>query len=350
MKGNYKNQLDSRRINVDKEISRMKARLERLSPQKLSVDAEFCEVEDTNEISINVVSSMNTGKSTFVNALLQQKLMPTANQVCTAKLIKVIDSDTSEYSMQAFNEADRVIDERDLITYDELSALNDDDSVAYIELTGTVPFAKNVEAGISIIDTAGANNSRSTIKNTFEVLESGRGIIVCLLDANQFKFADNDFLLRFIANDPSTLRRTVFVINKLDQINLSQINLREKPVEKVYMDAKEYLLSMGISTKDIYPISALTALDIRTILNRSELDMDDDKIYDAMAQVRKFNRNIELHLEKYTSVSEKIKAKIDLELKNAVANGDRNKQALIHSGIPTVEARLVELANELANK
>ena len=348
MEGNYKNQLDSRRINIDKEISRMKARLERLSPQKLSVDDEFCEVEDTNEISINVVSSMSAGKSTFINALLQQKLMPSSNMACTAKITKITDND-GKFSVVAFNkDGDVVADIDSDVNYGTMQVLNENNTVDYVEIAGNIPFSGTNNAKISLIDTPGPNNSRDTNHKEFmeqELSDLSDNIVVYVISATQFGVKDDARLLDELQSKLSNDTKVIFLVNKLDQIDP-----REEHVEKVYMDAKEYLLSMGISTKDIYPISALTALDIRTILNRSELDMDDDEIYDAMAQVRKFNRNIELHLEKYTSVSEKIKAKIDLELKNAVANGDRNKQALIHSGIPTVEARLVELVNELANK
>lgn len=344
MEDNYKNRLEQSRINIDKEISRMKSRLEKLYSQKERVEEKIRRVDNPREISICVVSSMNAGKSTFVNALLQQKLMPVTNQACTNKLIKVVNDDTIEYSVRAFNESDRVVDQSSTTTYEKLLKLKADDSVTHIELTGSIPFAKNAESKISVIDTGSLHSGRSTNKDTFKVMKSDGNIIVYVLNAPQLETFE-DILLKFIADDPSMLRRTVFVANKLDCFNP-----REENIEKFYMDAKEYLLSMGISTKDIYPISALTALNIRTILNKSELDMDDDEIYDAMGKVRKFNINTELHLEKYALVSEEIKAKIDLELKTAETNGDRNKQALIHSGIPTVEARLVELANELANK
>lgn len=52
----------------------------------------------------------------------------------------------------------------------------------------------------------------------------------------------------------------------------------------------------GIENPNIYPASALTALNIRTILANSDDDNDDD-VYEAKGKVRKFNRNEEMHFE-----------------------------------------------------
>ena len=92
----------------------------------------------------------------------------------------------------------------------------------------------------------------------------------------------------------------------------------------------------GIDNPNIYPASALTALNIRTILTEND-DDDDDDVYEAKGKVRKLNRNPEMHFEKLAPLTPSVRGEIANCLENARKNGDDYEEALIHCGIVPIE-------------
>ena len=43
-----------------------------------------------------VMATMSSGKSTLINALLGEELLPSKNEACTAKIYSIIDDDNAE--------------------------------------------------------------------------------------------------------------------------------------------------------------------------------------------------------------------------------------------------------------
>ena len=64
----------------------------------------------------------------------------------------------------------------------------------------------------------------------------------------------------------ATIDRFIFVVNKLDDFRMG-----EDSVESTLKEVKVYLESKGIKDPNIFPASALTALNIRTILSGVDL-------------------------------------------------------------------------------
>ena len=50
----------------------------------------------THKIEICVASTMSSGKSTFINALLGHEVLPSENQACTGKLFKIENNPTEK--------------------------------------------------------------------------------------------------------------------------------------------------------------------------------------------------------------------------------------------------------------
>ena len=83
------------------------------------------------------------------------------------------------------------------------------------------------------------------------------------------------------------------------------------------------------------------------MLQASYVDDDDDDVYEANGMVRKVNRNSDLHLEKYAHVSEEVANQVSLELEAAEDSRDKYEEALIHSGIRSVEKTIIEMAENI---
>ena len=119
-------------------------------------------------------------------------------------------------------------------------------------------------------------------------------------------------------------------------IKLEDFKKGEDSVEAALKKVRDYLADNGIENPNIYPTSALTALNIRTILAQSD-DDDDDDVYEAKGKVRKFNRNEEMFFENYAPLPPSAKGIISNRLAKAIEEKDDKEQALIHSGVVPVE-------------
>ena len=159
------------------------------------------------------------------------------------------------------------------------------------------------------------------------------------MNATQLAVNDDYNLLSHVAESmkvggKQSRDRFIFVVNKLDDFKKG-----EDSVEAAITKVRDYLKDNGIENPNIYPASALTALNIRTILANSDDDNDDD-VYEAKGKVRKFNRNEEMHFEKYAPLTPSMRGEVEDMLAKAVAEGDDNQQALIHAGIVPIEAAI----------
>ena len=293
----------------------------------------------SNDFEVSVVATMSSGKSTVINALLGQKLMPSYNQACTATITRIKDNDSNEYTAKVFDNDGNILEEIPRLTYEHMSNFNRDD-ISEIQVEGDIPFVDANDTNLVLVDTPGPNNARNKKHHatTFNALnDSPKTVVLYILNATQLATDDDSVLLSSVAaNMESGGKRShdrfIFVLNKLDAFNL-----KEESINDALNAAKEYLESKGIKNPNIYPASALTALNIQTILASEVVDDDDDEVYDTKGKVRKFNRNEELHFENYAPLQKSRQERIDLELKQAISNDDSKKQALIHSGIPSIE-------------
>lgn len=160
------------------------------------------------------------------------------------------------------------------------------------------------------------------------------------MNATQLAVNDDKNLLLDIAkcmkeNGKQARDRFIFVLNKLDEFKKG-----EDSVESALKKVREYLRDeIGIENPNIYPISALTALEIRTLLSKNLVneEIDEYEIDEAEFKVRKFNRQEQLHLEKYAPLPKFIKKDIEERLKRAKERGDKIEEALIHTGIISLE-------------
>ena len=169
--------------------------------------------------------------------------------------------------------------------------------------------------------------------------ESSKTLVLYIMNATQLAVNDDSYLLSHVAESmkvggKQSRDRFIFVVNKLDDFKKG-----EDSVESAINKVRNYLKDKGIENPNIYPASALTALNIRTILANNHDDADDD-VYEAIGKVRKFNRNEEMHFEKYAPLTPSIRGEIEIMLANAKANEDVNQQALIHSGIVPIESAI----------
>lgn len=293
----------------------------------------------SDEFEVSVVATMSSGKSTLINALLRQKLMPAKQEACTAIITRIKDTDADHFKAKVYDSNNSLLYRIDPLSLKVMEKLNADPVVSTIESEGNIPFVPAKDTSLVLVDTPGPNNSRDPEHKaaTYRILsESSKTLVLYVLNATQLAVNDDHALLRHVAESmkvggKKSRDRFIFIVNKLDDFRQG-----EDSVELALQKVHDYLADNGIENANVYPASALTALNIRTILAYSD-DDDDDDVYEAKGKVRKFNRNPEMHFEKMAPLTPSMQGEIEIILAECKANGDAKGEALIHCGIVPIE-------------
>lgn len=309
---------------------------------------------------INVVATMSSGKSTLINALLGKRMMPAKNTACTAKITEILDDDNEQFVAVAYNKDNVAIRDISELTYEIMSELNDDENVHRIAAKGNIPFLDASDTALMLVDTPGPNNSQNQAhKNTtYKIINNdSNNLILYVLNGTQLLTNDDAALLSYVAEQmkkggKQIRDRFLFVINKMDEFNPD-----EEDIGKAIKAAKSYLASYGIEEPQIFPCSAVTALNIRTYLNGIDIEnLTEDERKKLPSAARKTRNMIDtfidsdesMHLEQYSTLSPSAQQKLDYQLDRAKEAGDKKEQALIHCGIYSIEAAITAYVKKYA--
>ena len=293
----------------------------------------------SSDFEVNVVATMSAGKSTLINALLRQKLRPANPEACTATITENKDNDAEHFMAKVYDTNGNLIQTHPELSFEIMDSLNSNPEVSKIHVEGNIPFVTSEDVSLVLVDTPGPNNSRDPEHKaaTYRMLsESSKTVVLYILNATQLAVNDDYNLLSHVADSmkvggKQSRDRFIFVVNKLDDFKKG-----EDSIEAAITKVRDYLRDNGIENANIYPASALTALNIRTILAESD-DDDDDEVYEAKGKVRKFNRNPEMYFETLASLTPSVRGEIETRLANARSSHDTYEEALIHCGIVPIE-------------
>lgn len=176
---------------------------------------KYLQVLENDKFMITVLGEFNRGKSTMVNALLGQDIIPTAIRPTTAALHFIRYGQKPAIQV---HKADHSVLELpwDRNALKEYTALKDfaPESVNYIELSYPLEYLKD---GTVLVDTPGVNDicqQRMDITCKYVPLSDA---VIFLLDAAQpLSRSEQEFLQDYVLK--SSLSSFVFVINQRDRI------------------------------------------------------------------------------------------------------------------------------------
>lgn len=317
--------------------------------------------ENTNNsiFPVNVVATMSSGKSTLINALLGKKLMPSKNEACTAAITEILDIDNPNFTAVVYNENNSVIQEVPELTYEVMNDLNSNENTYRIAAEGDIPFLDSRSTSLKLVDTPGPNNAQNQAhKNTTyrAINNDSNNLILYVLNGTQLSTNDDASLLRYVADQikkggKQVRDRFLFVINKMDQFNPEEEN-----IENTMASARRYLASYEIEDPQLFPCSAFTALNIRTYfaginiddLTRVQEQQLPQAAKDSLPMIDKFMYYDSMHLEQYSTLSPSAQRELNYRLNQAIENKDTKEQALIHSGICSLEAAITAYVKKYA--
>lgn len=261
-----------------------------ISPELLPKDIKL----DIKKVfPVLVMATMSSGKSTLINALLGEDILPNQNAACTAKMFAVLDDDNVSKTRIYVSDSwgNTTIKENDIKK--ELAKANEDSSVSSIFIQGQITGVLNTDKALLILDTPGPNNSMDTTHGdiTESILQKVYGgMILYVLNATQMGINDDcnllGTLISYCKEHPKM--KVLFVLNKIDELDKE----RGETVRGYVLDAKQYLTSKGIKNPNIIPVSALAANLFKKVLNNVELtrleSRDFDCVYDLF-EPREYN-------------------------------------------------------------
>ena len=311
---------------------------------------------------INIIGTMSAGKSTLINALLGRKLMPAKNGACTGKITEILDNDNDQFHALVYDADNEVIEEYHDLTYEIMDELNQNKNVRVIRAEGNIPFLTADDTALKLVDTPGTNNSQNQEhKNiTYRALESSsNSLIIYILNGTQLETNDDNMLLNYVAEQirkggKQVRDRFLFVVNKIDAINADED--KDETPQKILQAVVEYLARHGIDDPQIFPCSALSALVLETELKDIQFDTlskEEKKVLSpstrkAIPMLELFNDEECMHMEMYTTLCPSAQNALEYQLQKAEADGDANEQALIHSGICSLEAAITAYVKKYA--
>ncbi|KAK0553692.1 mitofusin [Tilletia horrida] len=237
-------------------------------------------VADTQS-KVLVTGDLNAGKSTFVNALLRKKVMPTDQQPCTTVFCEVLDAealnggkeqvhvlkrdvpynieDAATYDVRTVEDLEQIVSDAEDLPADEAPILK---CYALDARETHASFLRNGLVDIALIDAPGLN--RDSVKTTalFARQEEIDVIVFVVSAENHFTLSAREFL-QFASNDKAYI---YVVVNKydtisnkakcrrivLDQVKLLSPKTYEHHSQLVhFVDSDAVARVMGISLHDV---------------------------------------------------------------------------------------------------
>lgn len=302
----------------------------------------------SSDFEVCVVATMSAGKSTLINSMIGDKLMPSKQEACTAIITRIKDNDNKSWEAEVYSKENQLIETHKELSYETMERLNSDNNVSLIKANGDIPFVTSEDISLVLVDTPGPNNSRDPehkkVQSEF-LSKSSKSLVLYIMEGTFGSDDDNSLLKRvadsMIVGGKQSKDRFIFVINKMDDRKKE-----DGDTEQTLKRVRAYLENHGIINPNIFPIAALPALNIR--LNEKGVNLDEDTLDETWLKVKKLNRNESFHFESYASLPASIRAEINKKLAEAKENNNSNQQALIHTGVPSVEAAIRQYVQKYA--
>ncbi len=308
------------------------------------VVTEFEQALNSN-VEVSVIATMSSGKSTLINAILGNELMPSKNMACTSSITRISNSkDTEEMVARVFDDDGKMIMNWHKVDPEDVDKLNAREDVSTIEIKTPVNSINTKHMNLTIIDTPGPNNSqnKSHREKTIEFIKNNkRPIILYILNATQFGINDDAMLLETVADsmkgeDRQVIDRFIFALNRVDDFDPGK-----EDIESLLETARQYLINKGIKEPNVYPVSALIGKLSRMKLSGIDIGMEEFELMKFQAVTKKYSQ---MNLLQYAPLTKAYKDRLLKELNEA----DDDSKLLYYSGVPAIEAAIEEYLEKYA--
>lgn len=187
-------------------------------PQTTSDFNLFEDLLKNGEFNVAVCGKVKNGKSSLVNALIGRDLLPTCNDVATARTFKISNADKDEFFLVFANGDKKEISFDQLKCYgsqasiDESGELSAAESIAYIQVNTKIDF---LPEGVSLLDTPGIGSTYPQHTAITKQWMQRADAAIFVLNPTPMEATEIDFLKEVASSTPGIL----FVTTKIDLHN-----------------------------------------------------------------------------------------------------------------------------------
>ena len=302
-----------------------------------------------SKFEINVVATMSSGKSTLINALLGQQLMPAANEATTATIVKIIDTDQNNFSAVAFDKSGQVVKRLDNVTLEDMQALNADTKVSTVEIKGKIPCVSSVGMKLVLVDTPGPNNSRDKRHEemTYKMIaDSDNSLVLYVMNGEQLGINDEKIFLDYVCQSMKEggkkgRERFIFAVNKMDRYSPDPQDDGPKCITKALNNVKSGLEDREIYNPNIFPVCSLPALQKRAEMKGPRARaLNDFKLMCEYYDVMHFEKYYE-----YNNLPQTVRNRLDYWMSKASSDDDKLE---VRTGIVSIEQAIAQYINKYA--
>ena len=308
-------------------------------------EAAYSRLETKN---IAICATMSAGKSTLVNALLGNDVLPARNEATTAKITSVYDKDGLKV-LKGFCKRDQERIFSYNLNLQTLDSWNSDNKIEHIYIQGDMDGIKNTEKyALAVHDTPGTNNSldHSHYKTTMDFLKNEKiDLLIYVANFEQMLTNDEQFLLKEIYSKVIKIKKIpmLFVINKVDSYDKQKEDYNEV-IRKVSLN----LEALGFNQYQILPVAAKPARLIKMALCGKSSQFSEKECDGFSSIVNKFTKRIninEISSKKVTYEDSLIYGNEDSD--TIVIDGEsfeleKLRQALVNTGLIGIEKIIEE--------
>lgn len=302
-----------------------------------------------SKFEINVVATMSSGKSTLINALLGQQLMPAANEATTATIVKIIDTDQDNFSAIAYDKSGQIVKKLDNVTLEDMQALNADVKVSTVEIKGKIPCVSSVGMKLVLVDTPGPNNSRdkSHEEMTYKMIaDSDKSLVLYVMNGQQLGINDEKIFLDYVCQSmkdggKKARERFIFAVNKMDAFSPDPQDDGPECITKALNNVKAGLEDREIYNPNIFPVCSLPALQKRAEMRGPRARaLNDFKMMCEYYDVMHFEKYYE-----YNNLPQTVRNRLDYWMSQASSDDEKLE---VRTGIVSIEQAIAQYINKYA--
>lgn len=252
----------------------------RNKPDLAKAVSRFREVQAREKVSVVVGGETSAGKSSFLNALLEVKILHTAHQEATA--IPTHISSGASWLATAYKQdsSPQIYDEEGYGSLDTLkefirqhSFLGSQDSLTTTRLIIEAPIS-SLAKDVEFVDTPGLNAHQERTDKAEDIIEFAHACIFVIDARNALKAGE----MKKIIWASEAVGKTIFVINKIDLIvGDDELDCDDNAVEEVLERVRDELCqTLKVPEVNLFAVSSLSG---------SQVDVDFPYV-DSISDVR----------------------------------------------------------------
>lgn len=228
---------------------------------------------EDDQFRLVVVGMFSRGKSTFVDALLGKRLLPTSKKPTTAVISKITYNEVPEYYLHYKDDVTKKLEEDEFFNLTASNVENDTsveskiERIDFAEVKYPLSFCEN---GVELVDTPGTNDlNQARVEITYQYLDKADAVIMLLAADQVLSVGEVEFLKeRILKNQISDV---FFIINRKDTLSGPDEELRV--IEFVKQNLLSIVGSKCNSKLRIYLVSSYQALLFRRQMNGDKLSI-----------------------------------------------------------------------------